>query len=1075
MTSQHSVEDLVARYLEDIEAFAAGAVDEACRDHPRDAEQIRRKIAASRAAGLFGAAPPGAETARSEAAPEPSSDGPGPYEPLGPYRPLKELGRGGQAVVYLAEDTRLHRQVALKVLTGLGPGSEDVGPALPARGGGRVEARASRHLRGARRGRRERASLHRDALRRGRDARGEDRGGDASQATQPGRVGVTTLRGAWRADDSPLRSPTTTTQEIPDDPRVVREGGARAARRARGRASSTATSSPATSWSRRTGQPVILDFGLARAEDVELRHAHADRRRVRHARLHVPRADLGQRVRLDRRTDVYSLGVTLYECLTLRRPFEAPTREGALPARSEQGPAGLREDQPAVSKDLKVVIETALEKDRDRRYATADAFAEDLRRVRKFEPIAAKPVGPVGRLVRYVHRRPARAALIAVLALAVPAIAVLLTAYVKDRPKVEAARLMRLEEVKDELLSEASIFLTEGDRRSALATYEQVATMEGGSLEAAAGVAVSHLFLGQPESALHALEAHEGLRDRSAGFQLRAQALRMLGRAGEADALEKTGPPPSSSFDFEILARMGNVAAAMGEEGAASRALVQSMRAILHAPRPRLVHFAARAVAAHLAKDGPAGIDVAAVLGTKWPGVAAAHGHAGLALLSDPATAGMAIAEYRKAIDLKRDMDSWHSNLASALSEIGRVDEAMTEYREALRLNPGRAYAHYNLGNLLRTSGRLDEALAEYREALRLEPAFQKAHYNLGLALQERKLHDEAIAEFKLASRFDPANYSPPYSLALALEDKGLLDEAIEAFREAVRRRPDLALARCKLANVLAERGRFDEAIAEYGEAVRLKQKPVEEHLSRESFGSALFLVGRFDEAIAQYRAAGPLDPACASLAANFGMALSESGQFDEAVIQLRDAVRRRPGVPGMAAKLNRVESQAARVGEIERRLGDGTSPADLADLVFLASIALAKGHSALAARWYQAAFDADPSLADLPPHRFDFVRAAARASAVKAGNPGALDEPARALFLRQAREWLAGDVARVRDPDEDPAVRAAVRRRLEIAKHHVDLASLRGRGIDELPKNEREPWRSLWKSVDEVLAESPR
>ena len=68
------------------------------------------------------------------------------------------------------------------------------------------------------------------------------------------------------------------------------------------------------------------------------------------------------------------------------------------------------------------MLETALEKDRDRRYQTALDFAEDLRRVREYEPILAKKVSMLGRAWRWSKRRPAAAALIAALALGIPAI-----------------------------------------------------------------------------------------------------------------------------------------------------------------------------------------------------------------------------------------------------------------------------------------------------------------------------------------------------------------------------------------------------------------------------------------------------------------------------------------------------------------------------------------------------------------------------------------------------------------------------------------------------------------------------
>ena len=88
-------------------------------------------------------------------------------------------------------------------------------------------------------------------------------------------------------------------------------------------------------------------------------------------------------MKVDRRTDVWSLGVTLYECLTLRRPFEGPTSNQIFHAIQSKEPPDPCRLNRALPVDVRVVIETALEKDRDRRYETALAFADDLKAIRE--------------------------------------------------------------------------------------------------------------------------------------------------------------------------------------------------------------------------------------------------------------------------------------------------------------------------------------------------------------------------------------------------------------------------------------------------------------------------------------------------------------------------------------------------------------------------------------------------------------------------------------------------------------------------------------------------------------------
>jgi serine/threonine protein kinase len=157
------------------------------------------------------------------------------------------------------------------------------------------------------------------------------------------------------------------------------------------------------------GEPVILDFGLAHAEDQDFESLTRPGDLFGTPAYMSPEQLTRGTLQLDRRTDVYSLGATLYECLTLKRPFEAPTREALYQAILSKEPPDPRSLNPAIPGDLRVVLETALAKDRDKRYQTALELAEELRRVRCYEPIVAKPAGPWTRLRRWSQRNPALA------------------------------------------------------------------------------------------------------------------------------------------------------------------------------------------------------------------------------------------------------------------------------------------------------------------------------------------------------------------------------------------------------------------------------------------------------------------------------------------------------------------------------------------------------------------------------------------------------------------------------------------------------------------------------------------
>lgn len=322
-------------------------------------------------------------------------------ELLGPYRLLRELGRGGQAVVWLAEDTRFGREVALKVAP-RPPGAEDLAPRL------RREAQA------------------------------------ASRVSHPGLCPIYDVgadeRQAWIAmryvpGETLERRIARGAQDSLAQRLEWLESIARALHEAHEAGIVHRDVKPGNIMLEPTGQPVLLDFGIARGDELVQLTLTGDA--LGTPAYMAPEVLRGERS--DRRADVWALGVSAFELLSGTRPFDAPTRELLVRAILDEPAPDARSIAPTLPRDLAIVLATALEKDPQRRYQSARELADEFARVRRREPIRARPASAAHKLKRWAQRNRRLAASLATLAVVLVA-ALATTSWLLSRTREALSR-----------------------------------------------------------------------------------------------------------------------------------------------------------------------------------------------------------------------------------------------------------------------------------------------------------------------------------------------------------------------------------------------------------------------------------------------------------------------------------------------------------------------------------------------------------------------------------------------------------------------------------------------------------
>jgi tetratricopeptide (TPR) repeat protein len=636
----------------------------------------------------------------------------------------------------------------------------------------------------------------------------------------------------------------------------------------------------------------VIDFGVAKAVGQELtdKTLFTGFAQMIGTPLYMSPEQAGQSgLDIDTRSDIYSLGVLVYELLTGTTPFakdrfkgvgydemrriiceeDPPNPSTRLAQSTETLPtiSAKRLMEPAqltrlVRGDLDWIVMKALEKDRNRRYETANGFAMDIQRYLADEPVLACPPSAGYRLRKFARRNKRGLAVAGLVVFFL----ILLGSGAGWALRDRAARQGRIGARADLILGEVERLEAERKWPEALAVARRAeALTAGGEADAATRERVRQV--------LHDLE-----------MVARLEELRLFEEyiAGEErGVVVNVGRP---HLYAEAFRDFGVDVETLPAEEAAAR-----LRA-----RPAVA--VALAVALNIWAGQVRGRD---------PDQAKRLWALAAAVDPDPWRVGVRRAAAARDVDallkLAKDPDTArqppHSqgSLAVALRVRGQPEQALAVLERACEIHPGDFWIHMNLASLnckVRPA-RLEEAVRHGIAARALRPRSAGAWNNLGIALSRQKKLAKAVACCQKAIELDPRFATPHLSLGITRVEQGKLDEAVAAHRKAIELDPKNAETWASLGNVLSAQKKLGEAIAAYTKAIDLDPEHAAAH---NNLGRTLHYQGKLDGAVACYRKAIAIEPRFALAYRNLGLALQRQGKLGEAIAAYQKAVEFEPG-----------------------------------------------------------------------------------------------------------------------------------------------------------------------------------
>jgi tetratricopeptide (TPR) repeat protein len=676
-----------------------------------------------------------------------------------------------------------------------------------------------------------------------------------------------------------------------------------------------------------TPVPKIIDFGIAKALGRKLtdKTMYTGFAQLVGTPLYMSpeQAELSG-LDIDTRTDIYSLGVLLYELLTGTTPFdkerlkdvgydelrriireeEPPkpsTRISTLGQASTTISTQRKSDPKRLSQlfrgELDWIVMKALEKDRNRRFETASALAADVQHYLHDEPVQACPPSAWYRFRKFARRKKMALAMAACVFLALGGIAGSVGWAVRDRvarDHDQAVREEALDKEVERLLEEAGPLIELEKWPEALAVVERA-----DKLLASAGRTERPPRLLDLQKDLIMAQRLEAI------YREPIRELKAVAIVSGGEGTERTSPAAQHSSEEEFFwgrQQDARFAAAFREFGIDLDALdpgeaaARIGRASIQLALVRaLDEWAAMRKRARGDEDGfwRKLVEIARQADPdEW------RNRFREALLRPGRPAREELEKLADAVPIREVPPATVYLLGHALNDLGAVDKAMALLREAHRDHPDDFWINDALGYFSRDScrpPRYDDALRYYSMTVALRPRSWHTHSAVAQLLAKKGAKDEAIEQYSKAIELDPGNARPWSDRGRAYSDLHKYEDAIADYTRAIELDPKKHPPFCNRGNAYGNLHQYDKALADLNNAIDLDPKCPGAWDTR---GCVWARLHQYDKSIADFNKSIVLDPKRVSAWYNRGATYLELDQYDKAIADCSKAMALDPKNP---------------------------------------------------------------------------------------------------------------------------------------------------------------------------------